>query len=219
MTALGLLIPIAVAVAISTVPILVGIGLLLSETGSSSPIAYLIGWVTGLFAVAALFSLGLSAASPANAQSSLPFLGTAEILIGVALGTFGMTMIFRKSTPGTTPWIDRMSRIGPLPAAGVGMVLNLRPKALLLAAAAGLAIGTARLTVAEAAIALATYTAIGCVTVAIPIVLTLARPDAMKVRLRVLLGWLQRNQRIVTGIVLIMIGAVVLGNGLTHLAT
>lgn len=45
-------------------------------------------------------------------------------------------------------------------AIGVGVVLNLRPKALLLAVAGGLAIGSSRLTTAETIAAAAIYAAL-----------------------------------------------------------
>lgn len=217
LAAIGALIPISVAAAISTVPLLAMIALLLSDRKRGAALAYLIGWVVGLFAVAGLFSLGLSAAAPAD-PVTVPVFGGVETVVGAALVVFGVTLLVRRAAPvPATSWTDRLSGMGPLAAAGLGVVLNLRPKALLLAAAAGIAISVSQPTISEGVVLLAVYTALGCSSVAIPVILTLARPGVMEPRLRSSRDWLARNQRIVTGIVIVMVGAVIAGNGLTHL--
>lgn len=218
LNAVGTLIPIAVAVAISTIPILTAVALLLSREKRNPSMAYLLGWVLGLFGVAALFSLGLSATPKSVSARSSPTFGVAETVIGLVLLALGAVLIFRRSKPKTaSPWIDRLSGIGAYSAFGVGVLLNLRVKALLLAAAAGLAVNAARPTLTESLIALAIYTVIGCATVAVPVLLTLAKPAMMEPRLRQTRDWIQPNQRMVTAIVVIMVGAVITGNGLTNL--
>ncbi|WP_382309748.1 GAP family protein [Herbiconiux sp. UC225_62] len=219
LAAVGALIPISVAAAISTVPLLAMIALLLSGKKRGSALAYLLGWTVGLFIVAAGFSLGLSAASPSRSAVTVPLLGAAETVIGVVLVAFGVVVIARKTKPATSPgWTDKLTGIGWVPAAALGVILNFRPKALLLAAAAGIAISAPQPTVGEGVIGLAIYTAISCSSVAVPVILTLARPATMEPRLRQARGWLQRNQRIITGVVVIMVGVVIVGNGLTHMA-
>ena len=218
LSAVGTLIPIAVAVAISTIPILTAVALLLSREQRRPSVAYLLGWVIGLFGVAALFSLGLSAAPDSISSRSTPTFGVAETVIGILLLALGAVLILRRTKPkASSPWMERLAGIGPLPAFGVGVLLNLRVKALLLAAAAGLAISAARPTLAEGLIALGIYTAIGCATVAIPVLLTLAKPAMMEPRLRQTRDWIQPNQHIVTAIVVIMVGAVITGTGLANL--
>lgn len=214
-----MLIPIGVAAAISTVPIIVVIALLLSDQSRTSALTFLIGWIGGLFGVAGLFSIGL-AATPRTAGAPIgPIFAIAEIVVAailLALGVAQFTARPRMTAIGR--WAAKLNGIRPLPAAGLGVGLNFRPKALLLAAAAGLAIGTPQPGIVTAIIALTIYTAISCTTVAVPIILTLARPAAMRPRLRQTRDWLERNQRIVSGIVVVMVGAVILGDGLTRLA-
>ncbi|WP_209995961.1 GAP family protein [Paeniglutamicibacter kerguelensis] len=219
LSAIGAVVPLAVAAALSSVPILAMIALLLSEKGRSSAPFYLVGWIVGLFGVAGLFALGLSTVSRPSSPTDFPVFGALEIIIGIALLVFGVVLIVRQAdTRSGSSWAARLAGISPVSAAGLGVALNLRPKAVLLAAAAGLAIGTKSLSVSEGMMALAVYTAIGGSSVAIPVLASLVRPDAMEPRLRQVLGWLERNQHIVAGVVVLLVGALITGNGFTHLA-
>src|SRR6186997_956057 len=95
--ALGALLPIAVAVAVSSVPIMVTILLLLSPNRSKTAVPFLIGWVIGVVAV-----IGVSAVSaqalpnvPRRAQEKVA--GVIELFIGAALIVLGLVQILRRS--------------------------------------------------------------------------------------------------------------------------
>ena len=75
-------------------------------------------------------------------------IGTLEILIGTALVVLGLVALVRRTRTSTSQrpsWIEGIGSFGRLPALGIGLALNLRPKALLLFAAASLAISGAHL--------------------------------------------------------------------------
>ena len=63
--------------------------------------------------------------------------------------------------------------MGPATALGLALILNVRPKGLLLGAAAGLAIAGARLADTDAAIVIVIYLALASSTVTVPIIATL----------------------------------------------
>ena len=66
---------------------------------------------------------------------------------------------------------------------GLGLALNIRPKGLILSAAASLALRSAKLGVEETVLLVLVYSAIATSTVTIPIVATLVSPDRMEPRL------------------------------------
>ena len=74
-----------------------------------------------------------------------------------------------------------------------------------------------RLTGTDAAIVIAIYLALASSTVTVPIIATLVSPTRMQPRLVVARDWLDRNGGHITVVVLLMVGLVILGDGLTRI--
>ena len=219
--AIGHILPIALAVAISSVPIMATILILLSPRRSQSAVPFLIGWVLGIATVVSLCTafaqLIPTARSPRRPETAI---GSAEILVGIALIVIAVVAWRRaRANPSTTmpKWLNAVGSLGPLASFGVAFALNLRPKGLLLAIAAGLALRGDGLTVGESAVAIAIYTVVASSTVAVPIIVTLASPKRMEPRLVSAKEWISRNNGIITAIILVMIGVVIIGTGLGRL--
>ena len=101
-----------------------------------------------------------------------------------------------------------------MPALGIGLALNLRPKAVLLFAAAGLAITGAHLNAADMVVAIAVYTAIATSTVVAPTLATVFFPERMEPRLVASRDWIAAHGAVATGVVMVLVGIVVLGVGI-----
>jgi hypothetical protein len=97
------------------------------------------------------------------------------------------------------------------------VALNLRPKALLLAIAAALNVRAATLTAGETATLVVVYTAISASTVVGPIVFSIASPERAGSWLLASRSWIEQNTRTVTVLILLVIGVVIVGDGLTRL--
>ncbi len=217
---LGRLLPIAVAVAISSIPITATIMILLSPNQRRSSLPFLIGWILGIAAMIVIFTLG-AAAIPARATAHpQEILAIAQIVIGLALEAFAL-ILWRRSAEQPSQELPRWLRaVGSLrgwQALGLAFVLNVRPKSILLSAAAGLSMRTQPLTVGESVVAIAVYTVISASTVGIPVIFTLAAPKKAEPRLIIVRDWIVKNNRIVTILIMVMIGFVIIGNGLTRL--
>ncbi|WP_104092465.1 GAP family protein [Arthrobacter sp. GMC3] len=218
--ALGHLLPIAVASAVSSVPIMATILILLSTNKRRSSLPYLIGWVLGIASVVISFTLLASVISEPSSGGKQTGNGIAQIAIGLALVTFAI-IVWRRSRgkpEGEEPkWLATVGSLGPWSSFGLGVVLNLRPKAILLSAAAALSLNGSALTVGEATIVIAIYTAMSATTVGVPVIATLMRPEKTEAWLVSTRAWIARNNRTVTILILLMIGVVIVGNGLTRL--
>ena len=218
--AIGQLLPLMIAVALSTVPILVTVTVLLSP-GSSTSRFFLTGWLLGLLAITGVFTLALQSFPPASARSSEPALGVAQIVIGFGLIAYGIFLLTRMRTAAPQTelprWLRAVGTVRPITALGLAIVLNLRLKALLLSAAAALILGTSRLSVPETLIALAIFVGVGGSSVAVPIVLALANPEMRQRPLEATRQWIIRNNRAVTLVVVFIVATVILGDGMTHL--
>ena len=220
LSAMGHLLPIALAAALSTIPIMATILILLSPKRDRSAVPFLVGWVIGMAAVVLIggFLAGLLPTGPRRTPQVA--IGTAEIVIGsgvVVIAVLALARARRRSTGKSQRWMRAVSSFGPLAAFGSSFALNLRPKGLLLGAAAGLALASESLLLGDATAVVIIYLAIATSTVVAPIIITLANPDRMEPRLENARTWLEANSSAVTAVVMILVGVVIIGSGLSRL--
>lgn len=221
MQAIAHVIPIAIAVAVSSVPIMTAIFILLSPDRSRAAIPFMIGWIVGIALVVSACTL-LSHAVPTPRSDRKPdtVLGVLEILVGLAL--IALSIIdFRRARGRVDVPVPKKPKkarsLGPWSALGFGLVLNVRPKGLLLAIAAGLSVRADATSVPDGAVAIVVYTLIGASTVAIPIIATTAAPSRMEPRLVRSHDWISANGKLLTRSILLVIGIVVVAMGIERL--
>jgi Sap, sulfolipid-1-addressing protein len=218
--ALGGLLPIAVAVAVSTVPITVTILILLSPNRNRAALPFLVGWVIGVAAVIILSLLGASALPAPPRRGPDTATGVLLMLVGVALIVLCIVNLRRSSRSdrtGLPRWLSTVGSFGALVSFAVAVLLDFRPKGLLLGVAAGLALHAASVDAGEAAMLIGIYTVIATSTVVIPIAASFIAPRRMEPKLIAARDWMAQNGRILTSLMMLMIGVVILGAGLTRL--
>jgi Na+/melibiose symporter-like transporter len=218
--AFGGILPLALAAAISSMPIAAVTVILLSPRRGESALPFLAGWVIGCFAALTLATLAAQAIPVRHRHQPQTTIAVLEILIGLLLVAFGLVNLRRRTESGSGPlpsWVNKIDTFGSLPALGVGLALNLRPKAILLAAAAALVLRGDKLGAAQSLIMVAIYTAIATSTVSVPCVMTLVSPHRMEPRLNSARQWMTANGLLITSVIMIMIGAVVAGAGFGNL--
>lgn len=220
MDAIGHIIPIAVAVAISSVPIMATILILLSPSSRRAALPFLIGWVVGIALVVSAFTL-LAQAVPTARSHRQPDTAIAvlETLVGVAvvaLSVVAFRHARRHPEPAVPDPLKTPRSLGPWEALGLAFVLNLRPKGLLLAIAAGLSIRADSTSPTNAVVAIVIYTVIGASTVVFPIVATLVAPKRTEPKLVSAHAWLTQNGGTVTSLILFFIGVVIIGMGVSR---
>lgn len=216
----GGILPLAVAAAISSMPIVAVSVILISPRRGESALPFLAGWVLGCLAVLIIGTLVAQALPVKPRREPETTIAVLEIVIGIAMVGLGLLGFRRRSESGAGPlpsWVNRIDTFGSLPAFGIGLALNLRPKALLLAAAASLVLRGGKLGPAESLVMIAVYTAIATSTVSIPTVMTLLFPHRMEPRLNAARQWLTDNGLLITAVVMILIGVVIAGVGLGNL--
>jgi hypothetical protein len=218
--ALGGLLPIAVAVAVSSVPITMTILILLSPNRNRAALPFLVGWVIGVAAVIVLSTLFASTLPQPPRMGPDPTIAILWIVIGGALLVLGAISLRRGSQGGSTGlqgWLFRVDSFGVLVSFAVAVLLNLRPKGLLLGIAAGLALHAASVKLDEALVLIIIYTVIATSTVAVPIIASLIAPRRVEPKLLAARDWMTHNGRLLTTLMMFMIGVVILGYGLTQL--
>lgn len=216
--AVGHILPIAAAGALSSVPIMAVILLLLSPNRSRSPVAFLIGWVLGLAVMITVFTL-LAYVIPSSPRRSDAALGSALIAVGLSL--IVIAIITWRRGVGTAGedlprWLRAVGSMRSWQALGFALLLNVRPKAVLLSAAAGLSLRGDSLSNGEVVVVIATYTVVSASSVAVPVVSSIVAPGRTERQLERARVWIAANTRIISALIMLMIGVVVVGNGLTR---
>ena len=173
--------------------------------------------MAGTFAIVTLATVA-GQALPGRPRQHEALVGKLEVVIGSAMVVLGVVALLRRNRAdggGAPGWLDGIGSVGSLPVFGIGLALNLRPKAVLLVAAAGLAIGGAHLRSDEDLVLVAIYTAIATCTVVGPIIATMLFPQQMEPRLVAAKGWIAAHSTAVGATIMILIGCFVAGVGLS----
>lgn len=218
--AIGQLLPIALAAAVSSIPITATILILVSDRRDEAALPYLLGLVLGAAVFLILATIVAQALPGGRDRDHQTAVGVLEILVGAALVLSGLVTLARQRSvrqselPG---WMSRLDELHAGPAFGLGLALNVRPKAVLLVVAAGLVLRRASLELRGTAVAMIFFLAVATSTVVTPIILTLMSPERMGPRLTRTRAWLTAYGPAVTAVVVILVGALVLGSGIAHL--
>jgi hypothetical protein len=208
-------VPLALAAALSSVPISATIFILLSKGRTRSGIAFLAGTVFGAFATLTLATVA-GQALPGRPRDHEVLLGKLEIVVGVAMVLLGVATLGRRSASSGrgARWLTGIGSLRVLPIFGIGLALNIRPKAVLLVAAASLAISRADLPFEENLVLVALYTAIATCTVVVPIMVTILFPRRMEPRLLAAKRWIATHSTAVSATIMILMGGFVIGLGI-----
>nr|WP_217498778.1 GAP family protein [Leifsonia sp. C5G2] len=211
--------PYAVGIAISPIPIIAAILMLLSPRARSTGVGFLVGWVVGIAVAVTVFTL-LSSLIPEPApDSSQPVAGTIRIVLGLALLLLALRQWRSRPRLGDAPalpaWMGAIDSSTTWRGFALGFVLAaVNPKNLLLAAGAGVAIGADGLSSGAAAVAIAVFTLIAALSVAVPVIAYLVSADRMRRPLQRLRGWLVQNNSAVMAVLLLVIGVVLIRDGI-----
>ena len=217
-SAIGDTLPLALGIAISPIPIIAAILMLLSPKARGTSVGFLIGWVLGIVVAVVVFTLlsGLIPASDPNAAK--PIAGTIKIVLGALLLLLALRQWRSRPKNGEAAALPKWMGAIDSMTAGRGFVLAfilaaVNPKNLLLAAGAGVAIGTAGLSAGSTTVVIAVFVLVACCSVAIPVIGYLVAANALRGPLDSLRGWLVQNNATVMAVLLLVIGVVLIGKG------
>lgn len=217
--AIGQILPLALGVAVSPIPVIAVILMLFSDRARSNSLAFLIGWIAGITGgLAILISVAstqdLSTAGEPSAAASW-----VKLLLGVLMLALAFKEWRARPEPGTEPemprWMQKIDDMRPVAAFGLALVLSIaNPKNLLLIVGGAVAIAQADLGTTDNVILGAIFTVIAASTVAIPTLGYLFAGEKVQPSLDRAKVWLSANNATVMAVLLLVIGVSLFGQGL-----
>ncbi len=205
----------ALVIAVSPITVIPAVLVLHAPRARPAGLAFLGGWVLGLIAVTAAFVAGsdllggLRASPPAWAS-------WLRVVLGSTLVVFGVYRWLTRNREHPMPgWMRSFTRLTPVRAGltGAGLVV-IRPEVLILSAAAGLAIGSSTLDMAGGFAAAAYFVVLSASTVAAPILAYVGAGERLDDALERLKEWMEQNHAAMMAVILVLIGLMVVYNGI-----
>lgn len=217
---LGETLPYAITIAISPVPIIAAILMLMSPRPKPLGLGFLLGWIAGICVATGIFTLLAGVIpEPGDSVGPKPITGTIQLLFGLALLFMALKQWRSRPQPGQEAelpkWMAAIDTMKPPAAIGLGFLLAaVNPKNLLVAGAAGMAFGRAGLGGGQVVLAVGIFTLIAALSVLVPVLLYLVAPAKAAGVLENVRTWLTANNAVIMMVVMLVLGTQLLGKGL-----
>jgi len=220
--AIGDLLPSAIGVAVSPVPIIAVILILGTPKAKSNGPAFAVGWVAGLVIVSVVVVLVAGGSDDPDSGASTT-VNWVKVLIGLLFLVLAVGQWKKRPQPGITPempkWMAMVDSFAPGKSLGLGALLSgLNPKNLALTAAASATIAQAGLSGGDTAVSIAVFVIIGSVAVAGPVLFYVVAPQKATGPLNSIKDFMSEHNAVIMMILFLVLGAKILGQGIGGLA-
>jgi hypothetical protein len=214
--AIGNILPSAIGIAISPVPMIAAVLMLLSPRARGTSLGFLGGWLVGIVAAVVAFTLLGNVIPDGDPDASHPTRGVVLLLLGILLVLLAVRQVrSRESEPTMPAWMAAVDKMTVGRGALLAFLLAaVNPKNLAMAAAAGVDISAADLEAGAVAGTVVVFALVAASSVAVPVVAYLANPRAMAGPLTRLKDWLVANNATVMAVLFLVIGVTVIGKGI-----
>jgi threonine/homoserine/homoserine lactone efflux protein len=195
--------------------------MLVSARGLVNGCAFIAGWWIGL-GVVGIIVLSLSGSAGATSDDGAPatWVNWLKLILGVLLLLVAARQ-WRQRPHGedeapTPKWMGALDAFTPVKAAGAGIVMSaLNPKNLLLAVAGAAAIAGAGLSTSDETVTWIVFIAVASIGVVTPVVISLAMGSRSRTLLDELKHWMVQHNTIIMAVLLLVIGAKLIGDAIS----
>src|SRR4051812_38228566 len=218
--AIGQSLPTAVGVALSPLPIVAVVLMLVTPRGKLNGISFVLGWWLGLAIVGAIV---LSVAGGADATSGgepATWVDVLKLILGLLLLLVAARQWRGRphgdEEPVAPKWMGALDRFTPPKALAAGVALSaLNPKNLLLAAAGAATIASVGVSTGDEIVAWIVFVLVASIGVAAPVVIAMAMGDRAGPILDGLKTWMARNNGVIMAVLLLVIGVKMIGDAIS----
>jgi threonine/homoserine/homoserine lactone efflux protein len=222
--AIGNFLPSAVGVAISPLPIVAVVLMLVTPRGRVNGPLFVAGWWVGLAIVGTIVLAVAGGASASTDSGPATWIDVLFLILGLLLILVAAKQWRGRphgdEEPATPKWMGALDTFTPLKAGAAGVVLSaLNPKNLLLAVAGAAAIAQTGIATGQQVGCYVVFVLIASIGVAAPVVIYFALGDRSQHLLDELKTWLARNNATIMAVLMLIIGVKLIGNAISGFST
>ena len=212
---IGDLLPLAVGVALSPIPIVAAILMILSADARRAGRGFAVGWVAGIAVATAIVALLAGPLGGSDDREPSAAAAWVKIVLGILLLGLAAAQWRSRADTAIPGWMSAIDTLTVRRAAELGALLSaVNPKNLLLCLSAGVVIGSSGTSVGGQVVAVIMFTVLAASSVLFVILGYILAADRLRGPLDRVRAWLQDNNHVVMAIVLVVMGAVVVGKGI-----
>ena len=213
--AIGQILPMAVGIAISPIPIIAVILMLVTAKARVNGPAFVLGWLIGL-AILGILVIGVAAGVGTSSGTPANWILWLQLVLGGLLLLVALRQFRSRPKAGETApmprWMGAIDAFTPGKALGAGILLSsLNPKNLLLGVAGAATIAQASIPTGQQAIAYIVFALIASIGVAAPVVIFFALGDRAPALLERMKTWMGQNNAVIMAILCLIIGVKLIG--------
>jgi threonine/homoserine/homoserine lactone efflux protein len=222
--AIGQILPLAIGVALSPIPIIAIVLMLGTPRARSNGPAFAAGWVAGLTIVGTVVLVLASGNATQDSGAPATWASVLKLVFGVLLLLFAARIWHRRPAPGREAelpsWMATIDTFTAGKSLGAGALLSgVNPKNLALTIAAATTIAEAGLPNGQEAVTLAVYILVGSLTILAPLVVYFAMGAKATEVLDGLKTWMAAHNAAIMTVLLLVFGAKLVGDAISGLSS
>jgi threonine/homoserine/homoserine lactone efflux protein len=222
--AIGQVLSFAVGVVLSPVPIIAVVLMLATPKGRVNGPTFLAGWIVGIAVLGTIVLLISSGASASSQGTPATWVSILKIVLGVLLVLLAARQWRARprgdAQPELPAWMKTIDKFTPARSAAMGVALSaINPKNLLLIVGAAAAVAQTGASAADQAVALAVFIVIATLGVGAPVAIYFLMGNRATKILGELHDWMARENATIMAVICLIIGAKLIGDAITALAS
>jgi threonine/homoserine/homoserine lactone efflux protein len=216
---IGELLPLSMVIALSPIPVIAVVLILLSPKASTLGPCFMAGWLAGITASIVIMTLLSTIIPERDPDESSPTAGLIKLALGALLILMAVKQWRGRPTDGSEPelpgWMNAIGTLSAVKAIGFGLLLSApNPKNFLLAGAAGVTIGATDLSTQNSIIAAAAFVLLASASVVVPVIAHQITGKSMDPFLAQVHRWMVANNTTIMIVLKLFIGINVIGQGI-----
>ena len=217
--AIGQVLPAAVGVALSPIPIVAVVLMLATPKARTNGPAFAVGWVLGLSVVSVIVVFATSNAADSSASTTADTVNWVQVGFGLLFLVMAGRQWKGRPKPGEEAempaWMAGVDSVEPAKAFGLGILLSaVNPKNLALTFAAAASIAQAGMSDGDEFVAIAVFVVLASVTVAGAVLFYVVAPAKASGPLTAVKEFMAEHNAVIMMVILLLLGAKLLGEGL-----
>jgi hypothetical protein len=222
-SAIGEMLPLAIGIAISPIPIIAIILMLITPKARSNGLAFLGGWMLGLAVVGTIVLIVANTAGIATLSGPSRTVSIVKLLLGLLLLFAAWRQFKKRPKPGEEApmpkWMTALDRFTPTRSLAIGALLSgVNPKNLILNATAAAGIAQSGLSGVQQAVVLLVLIVVGSLGIIAPVGVYFAMGDKAAPVLDGWKSWLAANNATVMMVLFVVFGVSLIGKGIGGLS-